>query len=80
MTTPGALAASGEFTRAILLSKPTCTADYYALRSRARQWDAGVVTVCVVGYEDLIEMKEAAGREQDLLDIHQLRDRHSAPK
>jgi hypothetical protein len=80
MTISGALAASGEFTRRILLAKPTGAADYYALRSRARQWDVGRVTVSVVGYEDLIEMKEAAGREQDLLDIHQLRDRHSAPE
>ena len=54
-------------------------ADYDEMRSRARQADAGGVTVWVVGYEDLIRMKEASGREQDLLDIHQLRDRHSAP-
>jgi hypothetical protein len=33
---------------------------------------AAGVTVWVVGYEDLIRMKEASGREQDLLDIHQL--------
>lgn len=51
-------------------------ADYDAMRSRARQADAGGVTVWVVGYEDLIRMKEASGREQDLLDIHQLRDLH----
>ena len=50
------------------------------MRSCARQADAGGVTVWVVGYEDLIRMKEASGREQDLLDIHQLRDRHSAPE
>ena len=54
-------------------------ADYDEMRSRGRQADAGGVTVWVVGYEDLIRMKEASGREQDLLDIHQLRDRHSAP-
>ena len=51
-------------------------ADYDVMRSRARQADAGGVTVWVVGYEDLIRMKEASGREQDLLDIHQLRDLH----
>ncbi len=55
-------------------------AGYDEMRSRARQADAGGVTVWVVGYEDLIRMKEASGREQDLLDIHQLRDRHSAPE
>ena len=46
--------------------------NYDAMRSRARQVDAAGVTVWVVGYEDLIRMKEASGREQDLLDIHQL--------
>ena len=49
-------------------------ADYDDMRSRARQANAGGVTVWVVGYEDLLRMKEASGREQDLLDIHQLRD------
>lgn len=49
--------------------------EYDQMRSRARQADAGGVSVWVVGYEDLIRMKEASGREQDLLDIHQLRDR-----
>jgi predicted nucleotidyltransferase len=52
------------------------SADYDAMRSRARQAVAGGVTVWVVGYEDLIRMKEASGREQDLLDIHQLSDLH----
>ncbi len=47
-------------------------ADYEEMRSRARQANAGGVTVWVVGYEDLIRMKEASGREQDLLDIQQL--------
>lgn len=55
-------------------------ADYNAMRSRARQADAGGITVWVVGYEYLIRMKEASGQEQDLLDTHQLRDRHSAPE
>jgi predicted nucleotidyltransferase len=55
-------------------------ADYDEMRSRALQVNAGGVTVWVVGYEDLIRMKEASGREQDLLDIHQLRDRHSSPE
>ncbi|MBU6280070.1 MAG: hypothetical protein KGN78_12575 [Actinomycetales bacterium] len=55
-------------------------ADYDQMRSRARKADAGGVTVWVVGYEDLIRMKEASGREQDLLDVHQLRDRHSVPR
>jgi len=45
---------------------------YDEMRSRARQVNAAGVTVRVVDYEDLIRMKEASGREQDLLDIHQL--------
>lgn len=48
------------------------SADFDDMRSRARQVNAAGVTVWVVGYEDLIRMKEASGREQDLLDIHQL--------
>jgi predicted nucleotidyltransferase len=51
--------------------------DYDQMRSRARQANAGGVTVWVIGFEDLIRMKEASGREQDLLDIHQLRERQS---
>jgi predicted nucleotidyltransferase len=51
--------------------------EYDQMRSRARQADAGGVSVWVVGYEDLIRMKEASGREQDLLDIGQLRDKRS---
>lgn len=52
-------------------------AAYDEMRSRARQANAGGTTVWVVGYKDLIRMKEASGREQDLLDIHQLRNRRS---
>jgi len=53
-------------------------ADYDELKSRAREAKAGGVSVWVVGYEDLIRMKEASGREQDLLDIHQLQDKNSS--
>ena len=49
--------------------------DYDQMRSRARQANAGGVAVWVVGYEDLIRMKEASGRDQDLLDIRQLREK-----
>lgn len=55
-------------------------ADYNAMRSRTRQADVGGVTVWVVGYEYLIRMKEASGREQDLRNIDKLRNRHSAPE
>jgi len=47
--------------------------DYEQLRSRANKADAGGVAVWVVGYEDLVSMKEASGRPQDLLDLQQLR-------
>jgi predicted nucleotidyltransferase len=47
--------------------------EYDDMRSRARRVNAGGVTVWVVGYEDLLRMKEASGRQQDLLDIDQLR-------
>lgn len=49
--------------------------DYEQMRSRARHANAGGVTVRVVGYDDLIRMKEASGRDQDLLDIRELRDK-----
>jgi predicted nucleotidyltransferase len=52
--------------------------DYDQMRSRARQADTGTVMVRVVGLEDLIRMKEASGREQDLLDIHKLREQQSS--
>lgn len=53
--------------------------EYDQMRSRARQADAGGVSVWVVGYDDLIRMKEASGREQDLLDIHQLGEKRLSP-
>ncbi len=39
-----------------------------------REANAGGVSAWVVGYEDLIRMKEAPGLEQDLLDIRTLRE------
>ncbi len=52
--------------------------DYDQMRSRARQVDAGSATVWVVGLDDLIRMKEASGREQDLLDVRRLREQESS--
>ena len=43
------------------------SADYDALRDRAL-----VIELAVVGLDDLIRMKRAAGREQDLADIRAL--------
>jgi len=53
--------------------------DYDDMQSRARCADAGGVTVWVVGYEDLIRMKEASGRDQDLLDVAALSQLHEDP-
>jgi hypothetical protein len=47
-------------------------ADYDALRSRALEVDLGGTRVVVIGLDDLIRMKRAAGREQDLADIRAL--------
>lgn len=46
--------------------------DFDLMRSRGHLTNAGGVAVWVVGLEDLIRMKDASGREQDLLDIHKL--------
>lgn len=53
--------------------------DYDSMRSRASQADAGGVAVWVVGYDDLLRMKEASGRAQDMLDIQELRARRESP-
>jgi predicted nucleotidyltransferase len=46
--------------------------DYDELRSRAVETTAAGVTVRVVGLDDLIRMKRASGRPQDLRDIANL--------
>lgn len=80
-TNPQVLASGASFTMDTVagpldfLNDVPGAADYDQLKSRAREANAGGVSVWVVGYEDLIRMKEASGREQDLLDIHQLRDK-----
>ena len=47
-------------------------ADYGALRERALVIELEGVTLAVIGLDDLIRMKRAAGREQDLEDIRAL--------
>ncbi len=54
--------------------------EYDQLRSRANKADAGGVAVWVVGYDDLVRMKEASGRAQDLLDLEQLRAHRESPE
>ena len=46
--------------------------EYDQMRARAVAADAAGTTVWVVGIEDLLRMKRASGRMQDLLDINQL--------
>ena len=46
--------------------------DYDAMRARGVAADAAGTTVWVVGIDDLLRMKRASGRLQDLLDIEQL--------
>jgi predicted nucleotidyltransferase len=46
--------------------------DYDDLRARAIEATAAGVTVRVVGLDDLIRMKRASGRPQDLRDIANL--------
>ncbi|MEX0835736.1 MAG: DUF6036 family nucleotidyltransferase [Nitriliruptor sp.] len=46
--------------------------DYAGLRSRAVETTAAGVTIRVVGLDDLIRMKRASGRPQDLRDIANL--------
>lgn len=48
------------------------SADYAALRERALIIELDGETLAVVGLDDLIRMKRAAGREQDLADIRAL--------
>lgn len=48
------------------------SADYGALRERALGVELDGVPLAVIGLDDLIRMKRAAGREQDLADIRAL--------
>lgn len=48
--------------------------DYERLRSRAVPGHYPFGTVWVAGYDDLIDLKTLAGRDQDLIDIRALRE------
>jgi hypothetical protein len=50
--------------------------DYERLRSGAVPGDYDFGRIWVVGYEDLIDLKTLAGRDQDLIDIRALREAH----
>lgn len=55
-----------------LLVDPLGSPDYAALRMRADRMDLDGITVAVASVEDLIAMKRAAGRPQDLVDLESL--------
>jgi predicted nucleotidyltransferase len=55
-----------------LLVCPEGSPDYAQLRSRADRMELDGLTVAVASVEDLIAMKRAAGRPQDLLDLESL--------
>jgi hypothetical protein len=55
-----------------LLAEPDGSPGYPALRRRADQMDIEGTVVRVASIEDLIAMKQAAGRPQDLVDLESL--------
>ena len=55
-----------------LLVDPDGSPGYVALRRRASQIELDGITVLVASIEDLIAMKRAAGRPQDLIDLESL--------
>jgi predicted nucleotidyltransferase len=59
-----------------LLAKPDGCPDYETLRERATAIDLDGVKVFVASIDDLIAMKQAAGRPQDLIDVEALEVAH----
>jgi Nucleotidyltransferase of unknown function (DUF6036) len=55
-----------------VLARPSGAPAYQELRRRADRYDVGGFNVSVASIDDLISMKEAAGRPKDLLDIEEL--------
>jgi Nucleotidyl transferase AbiEii toxin, Type IV TA system len=59
----------GEFD---VLSRPSGAPTYQELRRNADRYDLGGFNVSVASVDDLIAMKQAAGRAKDLIDIEEL--------
>jgi hypothetical protein len=55
-----------------LLARPPGAPAYQELRRNADRYDLGGFNVSVASIDDLIAMKQAAGRAKDLLDIEEL--------
>jgi predicted nucleotidyltransferase len=55
-----------------VLSRPPGAPRFQELRRNADRYDLGGFNVLVASIEDLIAMKEAAGRPKDLVDIEEL--------
>ena len=55
-----------------LLADPACGPGYETLRRRAARVDIGGLNILIASLEDLISMKQAAGRKKDLGDIEEL--------
>ena len=55
-----------------VIARPSGAPAYAALRRRAERFDLGGFAVLVASVEDLIAMKQAAGRVKDIQDVAEL--------